>query len=181
MTSNPVISENGRFGLTEIRPIKESAKTNMKALMEFPKTTPHLALVAIADEAKRNFILEGLSAIGILAIALAEEIPEFRHVKAVPKIHPNELYAFDFFVFDGEYENFDTVAAMRSGVVPVMPEKNIFAGLLKDFNPMKFEGNGFFFKSENPFCIFEKVVSYLENSKFPEDRRILMKHVLETF
>ncbi len=70
---------------------------------------------------------------------------------------------------------------MKAGVVPVMSERNVFASLLKDFNPMKFEGNGFFFSSNNPYCMFEKVVCYLENIKFPEDRRILLKHVVETF
>ena len=181
MTSNLNSSDTGRMNLTEIRPIKENAKANIKSFAGFPKAASHLALLAIRDEAKRAFLAEGLAAIGIYALSLGESSFESVSIKNVKEVHPNELYAFDFFVFDGEEESFDIVGAMKAGVVPVMPEKNIFSGILKEFNPMKFEGNGFFFKSENPFCMFEKVVSYLENSKFPEDRRILMKHVLETF
>ena len=70
---------------------------------------------------------------------------------------------------------------MRAGIVPIMPEKNVFSGMLKDFNPMKFEGNGFFYRSESPYCIFEKIVAYTENVKFPEDRRVLLKNVIGTF
>lgn len=169
------------MNLSEIRPIKENTKANIKSFAGFPKATPHLALLAIRDEAKRAFLAEGLAAIGICALSIGATSFESVSIKNVEKIHPNELYAFDFFVFDGEEESFDIVGAMKAGVVPIMPEKNVFSGILKEFNPMKFEGNGFFFKSDNPFCMFEKVISYLENSKFPEDRRILMKHVLETF
>ena len=70
---------------------------------------------------------------------------------------------------------------MRSGVVPITTDRTVFSGVFKEFNPMKFEGNGFFFKSLNPFCVFEKIISYTENIKFPEDKRILLKNVIETF
>jgi hypothetical protein len=46
---------------------------------------------------------------------------------------------------------------------------------------MKFEGNSFLFSNDHPFAVFAKTVSYLENVKFPEDRRILLKNVLATF
>ena len=44
--------------LTEIRPIKENAKTNMKTLVELPKANTHLALLAVRDEMKRHFLAE---------------------------------------------------------------------------------------------------------------------------
>lgn len=136
----------------------------------------------IADEATRDFILEGLSAIGVANIVVGPvEVSGRRYAGARNQLNENEFYAFDFLVYDGESEGVDIVKFMKAGVVPVTSDRNVFAGVFKDFNPMKFEGNGFFFKSNNPYCIFEKVVSYLENVKFPEDRRILLKHVVETF
>lgn len=70
---------------------------------------------------------------------------------------------------------------MRAGVVPVMPNDTIFASVLKNFDPMQFEGNGFFYSEANPYQIFARLVAYTENIRFPEDRRILMKNVTETF
>ncbi len=173
---------SGKLGLPELKAIKDTAKTNLKEDIGLPKSLPFVALVAIADEATRDFILEGLSAIGLGNVCLGEvDTTTRRYAGSKAEINANELYAYDFVVYDGELDGLDIVKCMKAGVVPVMPERNIYAGLLKDFNPMKFEGNGFFFKSNNPYCVFEKVVSYLENVKFPEDRRILLKHVSETF
>ncbi len=168
--------------LAEIRSLKESAKAQIRENFAIPKSIPSLALVSIEDEAQRNFLLEGLSAIGIAAVALhVDSVPELKHVGAMKRLHPNELYAFDFVVFDGKDENVDLVKCMKSGIVPIVSQKNVFAGILKEFNPMKFEGNAFLFKDDNPFCMFAQSVSYLENVKFPEDRRVLMKNVLSTF
>ncbi|MFZ4461308.1 MAG: hypothetical protein ACOYN2_01880 [Patescibacteria group bacterium] len=173
---------SGKIDLPELKSIKDTAKSNLKESLGFPKGLSYIGLVAIKDEATRDFVLEGLSAIGLGNVCLGEiDTTTRRYAGSRAEINQNELYAFDFFVHDGELDGLDVVKCMKSGVVPVMPANNIFAGMLTDFNPMKFEGNGFFFKSNNPYCIFEKVVSYLENVKFPEDRRILLKHVSETF
>lgn len=169
-------------GIAELRATKEMAKAGLRDVHGFPKAVAAVALVSITDPAKRDFLLEGLSAIGIAAVTLTtDEIPKLRNVVAVGKTTANDLYAFDFFLFDGEGEEVDIVKCMKAGVVPVLPEKNVFTGVLKDFNPMKFEGNAFLFKDDNQFRMFASVVSYLENVKFPEDRRILLKHVAETF
>ncbi len=167
---------------TELRSLKETAKANIKEDFNLPKSLPFVALVALKDEAARDFILEGLSAIGIGNVVFwIEETNDRRYAGARKAINHNELLAFDFIIYDGEHDGIDIVKFMKAGVVPIMPERNIFAGILREFNPMKFDGNGFFFKSNNPYCIFEKIITYLENIKFPEDRRILLKHVMETF
>jgi hypothetical protein len=114
--------------VAEVRALKETAKGNIREAHAFPKAISALALVAVVDPAMRDFILEGLSTINVGAIVLtAGEIPEFRNVSRSEKFHPSELFAFDFFVFDGEDENLDVVKCMKAGVVPVMPEKNVFA------------------------------------------------------
>lgn len=169
-------------GISELRAAKESAKIGLRDSHGFPKSVQAIALVAISNPVKRDFLLEGMSAIGIAAVAVTtDEIPKLKNVVNVEKTNQNELYAFDFVVSDGEGEEVDLVKCMKAGVVPVVPEKNVFSGILKDFNPMKFEGNAFLFKDDNQFRMFAAVVSYLENVKFPEDRRILLKHVAETF
>lgn len=181
MTTKEIILSD-RPTVSEIRPIKEAAKLAIKEMNGFPKSVTHVALVAVMDTEKRDFLVRGLSAIGVSALVLtADAIPEVPFAVPVATVNPNDLFAFDFFIFDGEHDGLDVVKSMKAGVVPVMLEKNVFAGILKAFNPMRFEGNGFFFKNDDPFSMFASCISYLENSKFPEDRRILIKHVLETF
>jgi len=174
---------SGKMELPEIRKIKETAKTGLKEELMFPKSVPILALVHIADEATQNFILEGLSAIGVANVVISDtlDVSGRRYAGVKSTVTEGEMYAFDVLIYDGESEGIDIVKYMKAGVIPITTDRTVFSGVLKDFNPMKFEGNGFFFASNNPYCIFEKIVTYLENIKFPEDRRILLKHVLETF
>lgn len=174
---------SGKMELSEVRKIKEAAKSGLKSEFSIPKSVPILALVHIADESTRQFVLEGLSAIGVANVVLSDtlDVSGRRYSGVRQNINESEIYAFDVLVYDGESDGIDLVKFMKSWVVPVTSDRTVFSGVMKDFNPMKFEGNGFFFTSNNPYCIFEKVVTYLENIKFPEDRRILLKHVLETF
>lgn len=166
---------------TSIREIKQMAKKNIQAAYSFPKTVGSLGIVAIKDPLKRRFVLEGIGAIGLGALVLGGEDFAIENVATVEKISQNDLIGFDFFVFDNEHEGVDVIEYMKVGIAPIMPEKNVFSGMLREFNPMKFEGNGFFWNSDNPYCIFQKVVAYTENIKFPEDRRVLLKNITATF
>lgn len=162
--------------------LKRTAKQNFKSLSGIAKTVTHIGIVAIQDESKRNFITQGLSDIGLGALVLGPASPvALENISFADKLNTNELPAFDFFVYDNEHVGIDVGKCMKAGIVPIMPEQNVFSGILKEFNPMKFEGNGFFWKKDNGYCMFEKIVSYLENIKFPEDKRVLLKNVGETF
>lgn len=166
---------------TSIREIKQMAKKNLQSIYSFPKTLGSLGIVAIKDPEKRRFILEGITAIGLGALTIGGENASMENIITVEKISQNDLVGFDFFVFDNEQEGIDIVQYMRAGITPIMPEKNVFSGMLREFNPMKFEGNGFFWNSDNVYCIFQKIVAYTENIKFPEDRRVLLKNITTTF
>jgi len=162
--------------------LKRTAKQNFKSLSGIAKPVNHIGVVAISDDVKRDFVVQGISAIGLgaLVLATAPETP-VENITYTDKLNTNDLPAFDFFVYDNEHTGLDVGKCMKAGIVPIMPEQNVFSGILKEFNPMKFEGNGFFWKKDNPYCMFEKVISYLENIKFPEDKRVLLKNVGETF
>lgn len=60
--------------LQEIRKIKETAKAGLKEEFSIPKSVPLLAMVHIADENTRAFILEGLSAIGIANVVISDNL-----------------------------------------------------------------------------------------------------------
>ncbi len=141
-----------------------------------------IGLIAVSDERIRTFLAEGLSAVGAGAIILGGGVsPHYPNISYQKRIPESELIACDFFITDNESNDIDIVRCMKSGIVPIMPSHNAYADILKDFDPMKFEGNGFFFAKNDPFSIFARVVSYLENRKFPEDRRVLIKNVTSTF
>ncbi|MCK9272723.1 hypothetical protein M0P65_04210 [Candidatus Gracilibacteria bacterium] len=162
--------------------IKQVTKANLKTQYLISKNIPLLGIVAINDIETRNFIIKGLSDIGIGAIVVGtDEDFSLENIASTPKLNSNVIAGFDFFIYDNEHESVDVVKFMSVGVVPIMPENNTFSGILKAFNPMKFEGNGFFYKKESPYCVFEKVISYCENIKFPEDKRVLLKNVTNTF
>jgi hypothetical protein len=167
---------------TNLGELKRTTKHNIKTINGITKTVSHIGVVAVKDDAKRDFLVQGLSAIGLGAVVLAEAPTEsIENISFAAKLNPNELPAFDFFIYDNDHSGIDVGKCMKAGIVPIMPEQNVFSGILKEFNPMKFEGNGFFWKKDNAYCMFEKVISYLENIKFPEDRRVLLKNVTETF
>ncbi len=161
----------------------------------------HTALVAAEDPATREFLARGLSALGVGTVVLgsagrkpagrrkgkksrkpsAEALPEIANVAWEDSLGKDGGYAFDFVIWDDRHAGLDLVGAVSRGAVPVLPEKNAFSGEFRQFDPMNFEGNAFIYREENPFLMFAAAVAYLENSKFPEDRRILLKNVLKTF
>ncbi|MDD5377049.1 MAG: hypothetical protein PHH16_02935 [Candidatus Gracilibacteria bacterium] len=166
---------------TSLREIKQMAKKNLQSTYSFPKTLGSLGIIAIKDPEKRKFVLEGVAAIGLGALVIGGNDSDISNIIAVEKVSQNDLVGFDFFVFDNEHDGVDVMQYMKAGIAPIMPEKNVFSGMLREFNPMKFEGNGFFWDSDSPYCIFQKVVAYTENIKFPEDRRVLLKNITTTF
>jgi len=162
--------------------LKQTARNNLKSQYGIAKWVQTIWIVALESPEHRKFIIEWLSDIGIGAIVLwTEEDSELNNISSTNKINSNNLIWFDFFIYDNNFEWVDVIKYMWAGIVPIMPENNTYSGILKDFNPMKFEWNWFFWKKNSPYCIFEKVISYLENIKFPEDKRTLIKNVTATF
>lgn len=162
--------------------LKQTARNNLKSQYGIAKWIQAIWIVALESVEHRKFIIEWLSDIGIWAVVLwTEEDFELNNISSANKINSNNLIGFDFFIYDNNFEWVDVIKYMWAGIVPIMPENNTYSGILKDFNPMKFEWNWFFRKKNSPYCIFEKVISYLENIKFPEDKRTLIKNVAATF
>lgn len=162
--------------------LKQTAKNNLKSQYSINKSVTNIWVVAIENKEVRDFIIEWISDIWIGAVVLwTDEIFELNNITWTQKINHNNLIWFDFFIYDNEHEWVDVVKYMSAWIVPIMPEKNTYSWILKDFNPMKFEWNWFFWKKNSTYCIFEKLITYLENIKFPEDKRTLIKNVTWTF
>lgn len=85
---------------------------------------------------------------------------------------------FDFVVSDYDITSLDLY--LSKWIAPILPEKNHMKTLLKEFNPMKNEGNSYFYTINNSWSIFYSIIRYLENYKFTFDNKNLVKNVFDT-
>ena len=87
-----------------------------------------------------------------------------------------KIEGFDFFLCSGESEWLQDF--LEKGVVPIIHKKNTLSSLLKDFNPIKWEGNAFLYEENNKWSVYAALVKYLENYKFPYDNKNLVKNIM---
>ena len=92
-----------------------------------------------------------------------------------------DYLAFDVFISDEQTGFLDIVGLVKGGVTPILPKKNAFGSNFSEFDPMKFTGNAFLFETLESYHILEKLVRYLENVRYPWDRRTLLKNLEKTF
>jgi len=83
---------------------------------------------------------------------------------------------FDFIVCDDNINDIELY--IEKGITPIALRKNHLSAKLSEFNPLKNEGNSFFYESLNKWDIFYTIVRYMENYKFPFDNKNLVKNVL---
>lgn len=125
--------------------------------------------VVIADYLDSPQIrLELIDACAVLNIALLRDVP-------------SELLAgCDAFLSDQGRIHGDILSLIQKGVVPILPRKNSYGKAFSEFLPMQFTGNAFLFSEPHPIVILEQICRYMENSRYPWDRRILLKNLMKT-
>lgn len=146
--------------------LKETKRNTLLRHASLPKTTRAIILSYVEDREIASFLQ---TACDILNITL------------ISGFDPKDtvyIEGADAFVADVLLDSLPIGALMREQVVPILPfgcEQN-----LSEFNPMKFEGNGFFFEQTTQFHILEKIIRYLENIRYPGDKRMLLENVAKT-
>ncbi len=129
-----------------------------------------LILLDISDREIHDFLLEAAKVLDIVLIP------------SVGREEEKSEYAwFDAYISDGISLNIDMVALVQAWVVPIIPIENSFPKVFLEFDPMKFEGNAFLYKSVNKYLIFEKLIRYLENIRYTGDKRTLLNNLEKTF
>lgn len=93
------------------------------------------------------------------------------------EISNSQVAWFDFIVCDDNIENLNLY--LEKGVVPIISKQNHMSSILNEFNPLKNEWNSFFYEEETKWSVFYWLVRYLENYKFPQDNKNLVKNVLK--
>lgn len=149
---------------TNIKNQKEEKRAALLRALALPKTTRAILLSYIQDEKLMIFLREACDAIG---------------VKLITGIDEAVMAWADAFISD-TLEDIPISELVRSQVVPIIPQSEWFEKIFLEFNPMKFEGNAFIFESPNQYLMFEKVVRYLENIRYPGDKRTLLQNIQKT-
>ncbi len=139
---------------------KEEKRASLVRTLEIPKTTRAIILAYIYDEEIRDFLREATLAIG---------------VKLLEAQDASYIEWADAFITDNSEVPLREL--IENVVVPIVPKDIAVFKNLSEFNPMKFEGNAFIFEEVNKFQMFEKIVRYLENIRYPWDKRTLLQNV----
>lgn len=116
-----------------------------------------------------NFVIENEE------ISQTEKL--WKNIVATKKVPENLLLWFDFLICDDDICTLNRY--LEKWIAPIIPKKNHFNSIFKEFNPAKSEGNSFLYDSENKWQIFYSLVRYLENYKFSFDNKNLVKNILD--
>lgn len=100
-----------------------------------------------------------------------------KNIVAVNKIDEKILIWFDFIICDNNVSSLKKY--LEKGIAPIISRNNPFKSILSDFDPIKNTGNAFIYDIENKWWVFQGLIRYLENYKFPFDNKNLVKKVLD--
>lgn len=155
--------------LTEIINAKKNHKKNF--LKKFPKEKKCRSIVLnyVENPELKAKIDEACEAVGIFVL----------HGNEITDTISSEEYfgAIDACVTDRSDKSPDFDVIFMEQIIPIFPISSEYK--LSEFNPMKFEGEGFLFDENNFYKIFEKICRMLENSQYAGDRRMLIKNLVE--
>lgn len=163
------------LSLSALRKEKQISRKGLKKKYPLSQSSQSLLFLDIADSHIRNELIEACTLIDI-SVFLSSPT----HDAPAPVYVEKDFAGFDIFVTDME-RTFPIIDMMHAWVVPILPEKNSYGTAFTQFNPMRFEGNAFLYKKMNVFSIFEQIIRYLEDVRFPEDKNILLQNVIKTF
>ncbi len=158
---------------------KKEAKSILSKKLSFSKKKPLLGIfldneLSKETEKKIHVFLEAVSELDIEVIVLADSNLDSLHLPNVIYLPYNRasrqmlLVATDMsLVFDFS----DVDEMLLNGIIPISPTR---AGV-SDYNPSRETGNGFIYKKESPWAIFEATVRARETFKLPYDWKHMVR------
>lgn len=161
--------------LSEKKTLNSTLKKNYGLFQKFkPLGLIHLTNTQVTQE-----LLEWLKVLSAGFVVIVENTQQDQiadNIILTDSVDATSLLGFDFVVADNSIGNIDQYC--QAGVTPIINKDNHLTSILKEFNPLKNEGNSFYYDNENPWSIFYTIVRYMENYKFPYDNKNLIKNVL---
>lgn len=144
----------------------------------FQKHKP-LGLIKLSNKQMSQELIEWLKVLSAAFVVVIDDSKEEQIAKNVVITHnvdTKTLSGFDFVVWDDEISQISNYT--NAWVTPIINRDNHLNTILKEFNPLKNEGNSFHYDELNHWAIFYTIVRYMENYKFPFDNKNLIKNVL---
>ncbi len=126
----------------------------------------------------RATIILDISDISVCAFLREAALPI--RITLVDAIDREKLIGYDACLTDGK-SGIDLVSLMQHGIVPIVTSNHPLISSLREFDPMRFEGNAFIAESLDMYLIFEKLIRYLENIRYSGDKKVLLNNVKKTF
>ena len=168
--------------LTNILKEKKELSHKIKTKYKLPIKNKALWMVIINNKAllqKLYFWLANLPIDFVLVWDFDKEWrdEQFTNIYVTKKINNTDIKAFDFVVIDTETTNISKYN--ENAIVSIVPEKNHLSSIMKEYNPMKNEGNSYLYSKDNEWSIFHAISRYLENYKITFDNKNLVKNVYE--
>ncbi|PID86240.1 hypothetical protein CSB08_01450 [Candidatus Gracilibacteria bacterium] len=164
-----------------ISQLLKEKKLNSRLIKEnynFLKKNKALGIILISDINVLEQLLVGCRALPVNFVVYTKNNFDIDANNIVFSESDEINSGFDFIVTDNNVVGIDNY--LKKGIVPIIPEKNYMRSILKEFNPMKNEGNSFFYDNSDAWSIFYSIVRYLENYKFSFDNKNLVKNVFNT-
>ena len=141
---------------------KEEQRATLLRAHGLPKTTRAIVVSYVQNAGIQAFLTLACASLGVI---LLEEKNE------------TILAGADAWITDIIDISIPVNTLLHNIVVPIVPT---WDKRFSDFNPMKFEGNAFLFEKVDEYQMFASLVRYLENVRYPGDKRTLLKNVSET-
>lgn len=161
--------------LAEKRAINTELKKNYWLFQKFKP----LGLIKLSNKELTQELIEGLKVLSAAFVVVVEDATEqqiSQNVFITQNVDNSTLSWFDFVVSDNDISQISDYTS--AGVTPIINKDNHLNTILKEFNPLKNEGNSFYYDEINHWAIFYTIVRYMENYKFPFDNKNLIKNVL---
>lgn len=163
--------------------IADKKKYNQLLKKNFWVTSKHkcIGLIKINDKDILDLLITGLPTLPctfIIETDLDLINNEVSNIFYTSKIKNDLITGFDFILCDDDLDWLSSY--MKKWITPIIIKNNHMSSLLSEFDPMKSEGNCYFYEENNSWSIFYSVIRYLENYKFPYDNRNLVKNIIWT-
>ena len=154
---------------------KKEVNTKLKTHYWLPNNKS-TCVVALSNNTIVEEIIAGLKQLEANFIIIWEEkSSDSKNIVFTKKV-PSELLEWvNAFITDSKVEKLEEY--MKAWIVPIIVKENYLHALLREFNPMKNEGNAFIYDKENAWQIFYALCRFLENAKFHFDYQNLVNNV----
>lgn len=159
---------------------KKEFNLKLKEKYWFLKKDKAIWLVKLND---RNLIIELRDAFLTLPVCFIIEMENieteklWKNIVATSKIPENYLVWLDFMIIDKDIVWLKKY--LEKWITPIISKENPLQSILMEFNPMKNEWNSYIYEFENKWWIFHSLARYLENYRFPQDNKNLIKNILK--